>query len=320
MNWLPLRIPPSELRLSIQLNCGQSFRWVRTCYEDDQEFTSVLENTVVTLKQTDTDTFYALPLVPNDASTLDMMHQHLHTYFQSHVSLKKATERWAVADPLRFSGTVAKNTLVTRILRMDPTETLFAFICSSNNNIQRITQMVQKLCRHFGEFRGTFRDHDFHAFPCIQRLAQSDVEPKLRELGFGYRAKYIHQTAQHLCQRHADPEAYLMSLREMDYADARQVLLACTGVGPKVADCVCLMSLDKWDFVPVDTHVRQIAERLYGVKVKGKTLTEPGYVQIQDRFRELFGEDAGWAHAVLFARDLKFLSVGDLEKLESTGK
>ena len=32
-------------------------------------------------------------------------------------------------------------------------------------------------------------------------------------------------------------------------------LLQLTGVGPKVADCICLMSLDKHDVVPIDTHV-----------------------------------------------------------------
>lgn len=31
----------------------------------------------------------------------------------------------------------------------------------------------------------------------------------------------------------------------------------------KVADCVCLMSLDKAEAVPVDTHVWQIAKRDY---------------------------------------------------------
>jgi len=37
-----------------------------------------------------------------------------------------------------------------RLLRQDPVETLFAFICSSNNNIQRISSMVDKLCMTYG--------------------------------------------------------------------------------------------------------------------------------------------------------------------------
>lgn len=32
----------------------------------------------------------------------------------------------------------------------------------------------------------------------------------------------------------------------------------------KVADCVCLMALDKHQAVPVDVHVWQIAQRDYG--------------------------------------------------------
>jgi len=38
-----------------------------------------------------------------------------------------------------------------RLLRQDPVETLFAFICSSNNNIQRISSMVDKLCVTYGQ-------------------------------------------------------------------------------------------------------------------------------------------------------------------------
>ena len=39
-----------------------------------------------------------------------------------------------------------------RILRQDPTENLFAHICSSNNTISRISGMVEKLCSAYGQF------------------------------------------------------------------------------------------------------------------------------------------------------------------------
>ena len=44
----------------------------------------------------------------------------------------------------------------------------------------------------------------------------------------------------------------------------------------KVADCACLMSLDKADAVPVDTHVWQIAKRDYKCAAGSaqKTLTD----------------------------------------------
>ena len=97
----------------------------------------------------------------------------------------------------------------------------------------------------------------YHAFPPPSKLAHPDVTHRLRELGFGYRAEYIQRTAQLLCEEHQDPLAFLGSLRKVDVAEARIELLKLHGVGPKVADCVLLMSLDKvrfffwlahWDF------------------------------------------------------------------------
>ena len=48
-----------------------------------------------------------------------------------------------------------------------------------------------------------------------------------------------------LCEEHQDPLAFLGSLRKVNVEEARIELLKLHGVGPKVADCVLLMSLDK---------------------------------------------------------------------------
>ena len=85
----------------------------------------------------------------------------------------------------------------------------------------------------------------YHAFPPPYKLAHPDVVPRLREFGFGYRAEYIQKTAQMLCEEHQDPLAFLGSLRKVNVEEARIELLKLHGVGPKVADCVLLMSLDK---------------------------------------------------------------------------
>ena len=36
------------------------------------------------------------------------------------------------------------------MLRQDPVECLFQFVCSSNNHISRIHGMVERLCRAYG--------------------------------------------------------------------------------------------------------------------------------------------------------------------------
>jgi N-glycosylase/DNA lyase len=49
----------------------------------------------------------------------------------------------------------------------------------------------------------------------------------------------------------------------------------------QVADCVCLMSLDKTEAVPVDTHVWQFAARHYLPKLNSaKSLSDKLYQEI----------------------------------------
>lgn len=59
------------------------------------------------------------------------------------------------------------------------------------------------------------------------------------------------------------------------------------------------MSLGHLQAIPVDTHVYQIAARLYMPKLgKQKTVTEKLYNEIGDHFRQLYGPLAGWAQTV----------------------
>lgn len=58
-----------------------------------------------------------------------------------------------------------------RLLQQDPIECLFSFICSSNNNIARITGMVERLCEAFGPRLIQLDDVTYHGFPSLQALA-----------------------------------------------------------------------------------------------------------------------------------------------------
>ena len=68
---------------------------------------------------------------------------------------------------------------------------VYAMQCSHN----RISSMVENLCTVWGENLAHFEGKDYFAFPPIEKLAEEGVEARLRELGFGYRAKYIQQSA-----------------------------------------------------------------------------------------------------------------------------
>ncbi|XP_071802241.1 N-glycosylase/DNA lyase-like [Asterias amurensis] len=226
----------------------------------------------------------------------------LKDYFQLSVNLEKLYKKWKAADS-NFNTKVAPNFPGVRVLRQDPTENVFSFICSSNNNISRITGMVDKLCSFYGKELAVLDGTTWFTFPTAEALAQDGVEQVLRDKGFGYRAKFISQTAKFIEKQ---PKGWLESIRELEYEEAHAELVKLPGVGAKVADCVCLMSMDKPNAIPVDTHVWQIACRDYIPTLhKTKSLTDKVYKEVGEFFRALFGEYAGWAHSVLFSADLK---------------
>lgn len=332
----------------------------RSGLEQWTEYSICLSDRVILVRQDEERGYiYHRTLLPGPptASTNAETAAWLHDYLNLRVPLEALYEEWAEKDKV-FARFATKFRGI-RMLRQDPWECLCAFICSSNNNIARIGQMVQNLCTHYSPrlLSHTYASDtlsnpaktepgsseaeeetlpmtiDYHPFPSPQALAQPGVEQRLRELGFGYRARYIYETAKMLCEEssavvedqvkaeQADRKSkrvkkeevqvngdstatqqsvhsYLQSLRSMSYHEARLELIKLQGVGPKVADCVLLMSLDQASSIPVDRHVFQFAAKWYGLRnAKYETLAE--------HFRDLWGEYAGWAHSVLFTADLR---------------
>ncbi|KAK5052533.1 hypothetical protein LTR84_002398 [Exophiala bonariae] len=337
--WRKLPVTLNELCLATTLRCGQSFRW-RQC--EDQTWACTLRGRIVQLAQEPSHVQYrsiwpaasgAPPTPPSsvpptvdeksDADADDDTESLLHHYLNLGPNLEGLYAQWSAADA-NFSKKAPKFTGV-RILRQDAWEALIGFICSSNNNIIRISQMVDKLCTHYGSFIGTLEGRAYHDFPEPTALTGKNVESHLRELGFGYRAKYIYQTARMIVEERE--EGWLEGLHNPEnpaypgkataggeikpegrdgYRDAHEKLLTLQGVGPKVADCVSLMGLGWGEAVPVDTHVWQIAQRDYRFgKGKHRSLTKATYDAVANHFRQLWGREAGWAHSVLFTADLR---------------
>uniref|UniRef100_A0ABI7WXN3 DNA-(apurinic or apyrimidinic site) lyase n=1 Tax=Felis catus TaxID=9685 RepID=A0ABI7WXN3_FELCA len=257
--WASIPCPRSELRLDLVLASGQSFRWRE---QNPAHWTGVLGNQVWTLTQTEEQIYCTVYRgdkgwvgrpTPEELKTV-------HQYFQLDVSLAQLYHHWSSVDP-HFQE-VAHKFQGVRLLQQDPVECLFSFICSSNNNIARITGMVERLCQAFGPQLIQLDDVIYHGFPSLQALAGPEVEAQLRKLGLGYRARYVNASARAILEEQGGLP-WLQQLHKAPYEEAHKALCTLPGVGTKVADCICLMALDKPQAVPVDIHMWQIAQRDY---------------------------------------------------------
>ena len=80
----------------------------------------------------------------------------------------------------------------------------------------------------------------------------------------------------------------------------RKELLQLSGVGPKVADCIMLFSMRKFEVFPIDVWIRRVMIELYfGKEEKNKTLI-PNNKQILEFAENKFEKLAGIAQQYLF--------------------
>lgn len=306
--WRSIPLSSGELSLARVLRCGQTFRWKNV----NSVWSFSTQDRIILLKQDSEVLHYACKMAEDKEIHGEFTLNFIRDYFNLDVKLEPLYKSWALVESKFKPGNALFASFPgIRMLRQDPWETVVLFICSSNNNVKRILKMCDSLCQEYGTYINDYEGVPFYSFPLARLLAQPDVEQRLRELGFGYRARYIYQTAC-LFMEEETPNITLEALenlRLLSYEEAHAFLLQLTGVGPKVADCICLMALDKHDVVPVDTHVLQIALRDY--KYRGpKTMNKSSYHLVRQHLRGLFGEYAGWAQLVMFAADLSDLNNG----------
>lgn len=296
---------------SSKLNCkvclgdgGQSFTWESL---NPNTWYNVINGFCVIIRQDDSDEMIKLYLPSDlDQDEQTFAHESVLDYLRLTTDLEELCEEWSCVDP-KFP----KHLTGIRLLRQDPIETLFAFICSQNNLISRIKQLVKTLKKEYGSFNGsysfeTYAKVDFYSFPKDLSVFIGS-EAALREWKFGYRAKYISSAATFLSSNEYRNSSDLCKFRCKSYEETVKFLRQVPGIGPKVADCVALMSLDQLASVPIDTHIWRIARERYkfSSSVKTVNLNDRIYKEIGDKFRELFGDKAGWAHSVLFTAELR---------------
>ena len=136
-----------------------------------------------------------------------------------------------------------------------------------------------------------------NSFPSPERLAEVG-EKELEGLRLGLsREKRIHAVARDVAEGNLD----LGALTRLPYLMVRGGLMSYEGIGPKIADCVCLFSLGMDEAFPVDRHIENGLKAHYGMSYTAGAKN----ARLMQWTRDKFGSNAGYAGQLLFLEQLE---------------
>lgn len=229
--------------LSDTLECGQCFRWTKM---QDQCYKGVIDGEEITVESDGKFlTFYTY--------NNEKLKTKIIEYFDLNTDYSAIKQN--LSSRHKNLDAAIKYAPGIRILKQDPFEALCSFIISQNNNIKRISKIVNTLCEQFGEkslYSSTY------SFPTPDRLATLKIED-LKVLRCGFRAPYLLDAFEKVATHKVDLE----NLRKIPINDARQQLMTIRGVGPKVAECTLLYGLHRLETFPIDVWMKRAMKALF---------------------------------------------------------
>lgn len=220
--------------------CGQCFRWFPgndgSYFGTAGEFFAVLSycSEGILLESNAPDSFW------KDYFDLERDYESINTALSKHP---------AIAPAARFGKGI-------RILHQPFFECLISFIISQNNNISRIKKIIESLCVNFGTPH-KFRDKTYYAFPTAQQLFGRD----LSVIKCGFRLRYINDAV----SRVVSGEISFDELSSLNSDEARKKLKIICGVGDKVADCIMLFSLSRFEVFPKDVWIKRTMKLMFNL-------------------------------------------------------
>lgn len=226
--------------------CGQCFRWNK---ENDESFTGVIKDRVINIKKENND-------IKIQSSSYENIENVIYDYFDLENDYSKIKSRLANIDEYLKISTEFGNGI--RILHQDLWECIISFIISANNNIPRIKRIIERLSKEYGK-KIIWNEKEYYTFPTPEELSKVTIQD-YRNLGLGFRDKRVFKTVHMILEKQVD----LDEIQKMnDSNKIREELLKLDGVGEKVADCIMLFSLKRYDVFPIDVWVRRVMNDLY---------------------------------------------------------
>ena len=186
-----------------------------------------------------------------------------------------------------------------RLLRQEPWECVISYMFAQGLSVKVIRQALRKFCVEYGQ--AILGAPGAYTFPRPKDLAELSPD-FLRPFTNNYRAR-----ADRIIRIARAVEAQVISLEHLKGIpcdEAREALMALDGIGPKIADCILLFSLDHVSAFPVDRWVLRAMKRYFkSVRFLGpgeEAPTRNQYLKIVQRARSAFGNRCGILSEYLF--------------------
>ena len=271
-------MPEKSIRLQLKeefsllhtYECGQAFRWKK---QVDGSYSGVVEEMLANISLHDDE------LEVRGAGV-----QTNKDFWIEYLDLKrdygKLMQDFSVLDCHMKSAIEFSRGM--HLLKQPFFEVLISFIISQNNNVPRISGLIERISKECGTEVGD----ELFAFPTPEQLNRLK-EADFARLGAGYRAAYLEK----ITQLYMDGKVNAKELEAAGFHHARNELIALPGIGPKVADCVLLFSGIHYEAFPSDVWVKRIMQECYGV---GDSTGIYHFAQ------DYFGKYAGIAQQYLF--------------------
>lgn len=261
-------------------DCGQCFRWN---INEDGSYTGVFGNNVLNVKKEDNKITFK-GICENDIK------ETVKDYFDFNTNYEDIKKKLASVDDYLKQSIEFGNGI--RILNQDLWEAIISFIISANNNIPRIKGIIERISKKYGK-KIEWEGNKYYTFPTIEELSEATVED-LRALGLGFRDKRVYETTKIFLNKKMTIKELI---EEQDVNKLREKLLTLPGVGPKVADCIMLFGLKRFEVFPIDVWVRRVMNDLY---IKNEDETKVKNTEIEKLAVEKYDKLAGLAQQYLF--------------------
>ena len=257
--------------------CGQCFRWEA---EEDGSYTAIAFDKVINVSLEGGNI-----ILKN--SSIDDVEKIWISYFDLDTDYSVLKEKLSEID--EYLKASAKFGYGIRILRQDFHEMIISFIISARNSIPMIKKSVESLSQSLGEHIDTFNGKKYYSFPTMQALRDADLQ-LIRDAKTAFRAPYIQKTASIVVENNIKSSDF----DKLSLDECSEKLQELQGVGAKVADCIALFGLAKYDAFPVDVWVKRVIGEFY---LQDVDMSLP---KIRKFCIDKFGSLGGYAQQYLF--------------------